>query len=326
MQLFVAEAPGISPDKLQPRIKETAKRLWIIYLALTFAEIVLLKLGGMSFFDAINHGFTTMATGGFSTKQDSIGYFDNAFLQYVIIIFMFLGGTNFTLTYFAIKLDFKKIIKNEEFRFYLGLILFFGTIISLALYILVDEGVERSVRYALFQTISIITSTGYVTADYTGWAPSITLIFFVMMFSGASAGSTSGGIKIVRHLILFKSSILELKKQLHPSAIIPVRFNKRAIPGEITFQILAFVMIYFFIFGTGSIVMGFIGVDFITAIGSVAACLGNIGPAIGSVGPSHTFAHIPIEGKWFLSFLMLLGRLELFTVLMLFTPYFWRNQ
>lgn len=324
MQLFVAEAPGISPDKLQPRIKETAKRLWLIYVMLTGIETVLLWIGGMTFFDAINHGLTTMATGGFSTKNTSAAHF-TPFIQYVMILFMFLAGTNFTMTYFGLHGQFKKVVRNEEFRFYLGTCILLTVITSAAIYFVSGSGFERSFRDGLFQVVSVITTTGYVSADYTQWSSFITILFFVMMFIGASAGSTAGGVKIVRHVILLKNSILELKRQLHPSAIIPVRFNKTAVPRDITFNILAFIMIYISIFSLGSIIMSSMGVDLETAMGAVATSLGNIGPGIGSVGPVDNFAHLPMFGKWFLSFLMLLGRLELFTVLMLLTPYFWRK-
>jgi trk system potassium uptake protein TrkH len=325
MQLFVAEAPGISPDKLQPRIKETAKRLWLIYVLLTFLETVLLWIGGMTFFDAINHGLTTMATGGFSTKNASIAHFTSPFIQYTIILFMFLAGTNFTMTYFALHREFNKVLKNEEFRFYAGFCILFSIIAGITIFMVTSSGAEKSFRDGLFQVISIITTTGYITADFTSWLPFLTVLFFVLMFFGASAGSTAGGVKIVRHIILLKNSILELKRQLHPSAIIPVRFNKKAVPRDITFKTLAFIMIYISIFALGSVIMAAMGVDFETAIGSVATSLGNIGPGLGSVGPMDNFSHIPSSGKWFLSFLMLLGRLELFTVLMLLTPYFWRK-
>jgi trk system potassium uptake protein TrkH len=324
MQLFVAEAPGISPDKLQPRIKETAKRLWLIYFSLTAMEIVLLWIGGMTFFDAINHGLTTMATGGFSTKNASAAHFA-PHLQYIMVLFMFLAGTNFTMTYFGSHGKFKKVWANEEFRFYLGTCVLLTLITATSIYFTTGQDFEKSFRDGLFQVISITTTTGYVSADYTQWSSFLTMLFFVMMFIGASAGSTAGGVKIVRHVILLKNSILELKRQLHPSAIIPLRFNKVAVPKDITFNILAFIMIYISIFGLGSIIMASLGVDFDTALGSVATCLGNIGPGLGSVGPIDNFAHIPMFGKWFLAFLMLLGRLELFTVLILFTPYFWRK-
>lgn len=326
MQLFVAEAPGISPDKLQPRIKETAKRLWLIYLGLTLAETALLWIGGMSFYDAINHALTTMATGGFSTKNASIAYFTSPFIQYTIIAFMFLAGTNFTMTYFALHGNFKKVIRNEEFRFYSGFCIMISLIVGLVIFGLGLDEFEKALRDALFQVVSIITTTGYITADYTSWTPFITVLFFVMMFFGASAGSTAGGVKIVRHIILIKNSILELKRQLHRNAVIPVRFNGKAVSGEITYNILAFIMIYIFVFAVGSVMMGVLGEDFNTAMGSVATCLGNIGPGIGSVGPVDNFASISAPGKWLLSFFMLLGRLELFTVLILFTPYFWKSN
>lgn len=325
MQLFVAEAPGVSPDKLQPRIKETAKRLWLIYLGLTFAETVFLWLGGMTFYDAINHGLTTMATGGFSTKNASIAHFDSAFIQYVIIGFMFLAGTNFTMTYFGLHGQFQKVLKNDEFRFYLGFCIILTLMVTVGIYLVGGE-VEYAFRTAAFQVVSVITTTGYITADYTSWSSFVTLLFFIMMFLGASAGSTAGGVKIVRHIILIKNSFLELKRQLHPNAVIPVRFNGHAVSRDITFNILAFIMIYILIFAGGSVVMGMLGSDFNTAIGAVATCLGNIGPGLGSVGPVDNFAHISTPGKYLLSFLMLLGRLELFTVLILFTPFFWKTN
>lgn len=325
MQLFVAEAPGISPDKLKPRITETAKRLWLIYVTLTATEMILLWIGGMTFYDALNHALTTMATGGFSTKNTSIAHFESPFLQYVITLFMFLAGTNFTLTYFGLHGKFKKVIQNEEFRYYAGLTLLFTVICMISLQAYMPGEYEKTFRDALFQVVSIMTTTGYVTADYSLWPHTAVVLIFVMMFFGASAGSTAGGVKIVRHIVLLKNSVLELKRLLHPSAILPVRLNKKAVHRDITFNILAFIMIYITIFALGSVVMAALGVDFDTAIGSVATSLGNIGPGFGNVGPVDHFGGIPTAGKWFLSFLMLLGRLELFTVLILLTPYFWRK-
>lgn len=326
MQLFVAEAPGISPDKLQPRIKETAKRLWLIYLGLTITETILLWVGGMTFYDAINHGLTTMATGGFSTKNASIAYFTSPFIQYVIILFMFLAGTNFTMTYLVLHKDFKKVLNNEEFRFYAGACLLMSLLVGLTVYGLGNDNLEKSIRDGLFQVVSVITTTGYITADYTSWTPFITVLFVIMLFFGASAGSTAGGVKIVRHVIIIKNSFMELKRQLHPNAVIPIRLNGKAVSREITYNILAFIMIYISIFAVGSVAMGMLGADFETAIGSVATSLGNVGPGIGNVGPVDNFASISAPGKWVLAFLMLLGRLELFTVLMLFTPYFWKTN
>ena len=325
MQLFVAEAPGVSPDKLKPRIRETAIRLWLIYLILTVTECTLLYMGGMNLFDAINHSLTTMATGGFSTKNASIAHFTSPFIQYVIIVFMFLAGTNFTLTYFGLHGKLMKVIRNEEFKYYLGLVLIAAVLISVGVYHITDHSYELSFRQSLFSVISIISTTGYVTTDYTAWSPLLTMLFFTLMFVGASAGSTAGGVKIVRHVILLKNSILEFNRLIHRSAVLPVRFNEKAVTGEITFNIMSFMILYIMVFAIGSIIMSWIGVDFETAIGSVATSIGNIGPGFGKVGPMYNFSEIPITGKWFLSFLMLMGRLELFTVLILFTPYFWRK-
>ncbi|MDH5366108.1 MAG: TrkH family potassium uptake protein [Cyclobacteriaceae bacterium] len=325
MQLFGAEAPGITPDKLKPRIKETAKRLWLIYLGLTLLEMIFLMFGGMTFFDAINHALTTMATGGFSTKQDSIAYYNSSYIEYVITFFMFLAGTSFTITYFGLKGKFQKLWNNEEFRTYLFILILFSVIIGVSIYFVTDYSIENSIRQSIFQVVSIITTTGFISSDYTMWTPFLTVFFFIMMFMGGSAGSTAGGVKIVRHIVLFKNSFLEMKRQLHPSAIIPVRLNKKAINQDITFQVLAFMMIYFSIFATGCIIISLTGVDFITAVGAVATSLGNIGPGLGTVGPIHNFSHMPDFAKWFLGLLMLLGRLELFTVLMLFTRFFWKS-
>ncbi|MFC2126010.1 TrkH family potassium uptake protein [Bacteroidota bacterium] len=325
MQLFVAEAPGVSPDKLKPRIRETAIRLWLIYLILTISEFILLVFGGMGVFDAINHSLTTMATGGFSTKNASIAHFSSPFIQYVITIFMFLAGTNFTLTYFGMHGQIKKIFKNDEFRYYLVLVVFVAVLVSVLIYNHTDQTFELSFRQAFFSVISIISTTGYVVSDYTAWAPLLTTVFFMLMFVGASAGSTAGGVKIVRHVILVKNSILEFKRLIHRSAVLPVRFNNKAVTKDITFNIMAFMIIYIMVFALGSIIMSYLGADFITAMGAVATSVGNIGPGFGKVGPVSNFSEISIPGKWFLSFLMLLGRLELFTVLILFTPYFWRK-
>lgn len=326
MQLFVAEAPGISPDKLQPRIKETAKRLWYIYLGLTFTETLALWASGMSFFDAINHGLTTMATGGFSTHNNNIAAFSSPLIQYIIIFFMFLAGTNFTMTYFGLHGQFLKVLQNEEFRLYFCFCLLIALAVGLVVFSLGQSSWEQAFRNAAFQVVSIITTTGYITHDYTAWTPFITILFFILMFVGASSGSTAGGVKIVRHILLVRNSLMELKRQIHPAAIIPVRFNRKAVSQGIIYNILAFIMIYILVFSLGSIGMAMMGVDFMTTIGSVATSLGNIGPGIGSVGPVDNFAHLPDGGKWLLTFLMLLGRLELFTVLILFTPYFWRKS
>jgi trk system potassium uptake protein TrkH len=239
---------------------------------------------------------------------------------------MFLAGTNFTLTYFGFKGKFDKVWANEEFRIYLIGTLVLGMIVSVGVYINTGSEAEQSFRDALFQVVSIITTTGFVSADYTLWGSALAILFFMLMFVGASAGSTAGGVKIVRHILLLKNGLLELKRQIHPTAIITVRLNGNAVSPEITSNVLGFIMIYLTIYVISTFVMGLVGVDFVTALGGVATSLGNIGPGFGSLGPVNHFAHLPSTGKWFLSFLMLLGRLELFTVLILITPYFWNRN
>ena len=269
---------------------------------------------------------TTFATGGFSTKDASIGYFDSPIIHYAIILFMMISATNFTLIYFGLKLNFKKVFYNEEFRIYFLFILIVSLLVFISLLQYDISNVEETFRIALFNVASIITTSGFSTADYTGWSEFLTILFFILMFFGASAGSTSGGVKIVRHVILLKNTYIELKKQIHQSGVFTLRFNNSKIPENVVFNILAFMMLYVVIFSVGSVIMTLLGVDFMTAIGSVAASLGNVGPGIGSVGPDATYSSIPIAGKWFLSLLMFIGRLELFTFLMILTPAFWRHN
>ena len=325
MQLFSAEVPGLTPDKLHPSVKETAKRLWAIYTFFTFAEVILLVIGGMGWFDAINHSFTTMATGGYSTKQASIAYFDSPFIHYVIILFMFIAGMNFSLSYFALHGKVNKIMKNEEFRYYLFFVLIFSFVIGIGLWITENYGIEKSFRDAMFQVVSIITTTGFATSDYMLWPQILVFGIFLLMFFGGSSGSTGGGIKIVRIVIVIKNSYYEVKRLMHPKAVIPVRLNGKVMTDKLVMNVLAFIVFYFMVFVLGVAVMSFLGLDIETAMGAVAATLGNIGPGIGDVGPSENFAFIHDSGKWVLSFLMLLGRLELFTVLAILTPVFWRK-
>ncbi len=325
MQLFSAEVPGPTKDKIHPRVKETAKRLWGIYFLLTVAEVVLLFFGGMSFFDALNHSFTTMATGGFSTKNASVAYYNSPFIEYVIIIFMFLAGTNFTIHYYAMHGKWSFLKKNNEFKFYAFFIAGCTVLIALVHQPHVVFGIEESIRQALFHVVSLITTTGYVTSDYENWAPFSRMLFFILLFIGGCAGSTGGGIKIIRHYLLYKNSQLELKRLVHPRAVIPVRINGKAIRPEIISNVQAFFLFYILIFIFASIILSILGLDFITSLGAVATCLGNVGPGIGTVGPVNNFAHLPGISKWILGFVMLLGRLELFTVLIIFSPSFWKH-
>lgn len=325
MQLFIAQVPGQNHDKISPRIKQTAKTVWKIYMVFTLVEVVLLWIGGMSLFDAVCHSFTTMATGGFSTKQASIAYWSSPFIQYVIIVFMFLAGTNFTLSYFALKGKLLVAFKDEEFKYYGFFTLGFTALIFIGLLFTTQLGVEQAFRDALFQVLTIITTTGYATANYLTWSPVLTTIIFGLFFFGGSAGSTGGGIKIMRIVVLLKNSYHEFKRLVHPHAIVPVKFNNHSVDSKIVTNVLAFFIIYLIIFATSTVIFTLIEPNMETAMGAVATSLGNIGPGLGSVGPAENFAHIKPVGKWFLSFLMLLGRLELFTVLVLFSPVFWKS-
>jgi len=336
MQLFMAEAPGPSADKLHPRITDTAKRLYLIYISLTFAQFFLLKIAGMTWFDAINHAMATMSTGGFSTKNSSVAFYNNLpLVQYIIIFFMFVAGTNFVITYFALKGKIRKIFESEEFKYYFVGIISVSALIAILIIFFQDHNlqttiqhpmifgeVESAIRHSLFMVISVVTTTGFVSADFTMWNFFATGIFFALFFTGGSAGSTSGGIKIVRHIVMLKNSFLEFKKALHPNAIIPVRLDGKSIPPTIVFNILSFFIIYMLIFILASVILTLLGLDFMSALGAAASSLGNIGPAIGSVSPVDSYAHLSDAAKWFCSFLMLIGRLELFTVLI----FFWRKN
>tara|TARA_R110000787_G_scaffold96415_2_gene199724 strand:- start:2727 stop:4232 length:1506 start_codon:yes stop_codon:yes gene_type:complete len=339
MELFAAEAPGPSSDKLHPRITDTAKRLWLIYVGYTVAETILLKLAGMSMFDAVNHSLSTLSTGGFSTKNASMAYWnDKPLIQYIVIVFMFLAGTNFVLSYFAFKTKFSKILRDEEFKFYAISIVVFTIMASLIIYFQTDitqstvdhpmvwGRYESGLRHSAFQVLAIITTTGFVSADYTLWTPFLTVFFFGLMFLGGSAGSTSGGVKIVRHIILIKNGLIEFRRSLHPRAILPVRYNTKAVQQPIVFNILGFFILYFLSFIIGVLVFSLMGLDFQTALGGAASSLGNVGPALGDLGPVNNYASLSSPAKWWSAFLMLIGRLELFTVLILLTPYFWRNR
>jgi len=327
IELFVAEVPGPTKDKLHPRINETAKRLWFIYVSLTVMLMVILSIEGMTFFDAFNHALTTLSTGGFSTKQASLGHSESPLIQYTIILFMWLAGINFTLHYFALKGNLRDIINNDEFRLYSLFILIVSVILTVAIVINVFTPVEETFRSVLFSVVSLVTTTGFATVDYTIWLEFTTLVFFFLLFTGGSAGSTSGGIKMVRHLMMVKNGAMEFKRMLHPRAIIPVRYNGHVVPESMIYNILAFFVIYVTIFVISSFIMaGFgapNGMDLLTAMSSVATSLGNVGPGISGVGPAENFYFISPFGKWFLGFLMVMGRLELFTILIIFTPYFW---
>jgi len=326
IELFVAESPGPTADKIHPRIKETAKRLWFIYLGLTVLLYLLLWAEGMTGFDAINHAFATMGTGGFSTKNASIAYYPSATIQYTLILFMFIAGCNYAVIYYLLKGNFKKVWINEEFRYYSLFILVTALILGLWINFMVDGSYEKNFRDGLFQLVSLITTTGFVTADYTKWSPGLNMFFFMMLFLGACAGSTAGGIKFVRHMVFVKNTYLEFKRILHPRAIVRIKINKEVVAPRVLTHILVFLLVYLLLFVGATLIITIIGMDFMTTLGGVATTLGNVGPSIGNLGPVNNFAEVPESAKWVFSSLMLLGRLELFTVLILFTPFFWRNN
>lgn len=323
IELFTAEAPGPTSDKIHPRIQETAKRLWFIYVGLTVTLCITFWIVEMSFYDAFNHALTTMATGGFSTKNSSMAYFSPT-IQYITTLFMFIAGINYSVIYLGLTGKLKKVWYNDEFRAYFFLVIVTTIIFVITVVNVTDEGTEKAFRDSIFQVVSLITTTGFVSADYTSWSTSLTVIAFVLLFSGACAGSTSGGIKIVRHLVFFKNSTLEFKRILHPRGMIRTKINQTVVAPKILTHILVFLLIFLASFVIGTLVATMFGLDLLTAAGAVATSLGNVGPGIGNVGPVDNFAWIPSGLKIFLSFLMILGRLELFSILILFTPYFWK--
>lgn len=325
IELFVAESPGPTSDKVHPRISETAKRLWYVYVGLTLLATVLYWIGGMTFFDAINHGLTTLATGGFSTKNLSMAFYDDsAFIQYTAIILMILAGTNFTIIYYGLLGKFKKVWTSDEFKVYISFLIVISILLVFPIYAKGEVDFEFAFRKSLFQVVSIVTTTGFVTDDYTQYGQGVLFVCFMLLFMGGSAGSTSGGIKFVRHLSFIKNSWLEFKRIVHPRAIVPLMINGDRVTGKIITHIMNFLLIYLLTFVMGSMVLTLMGYDILTSFGAVATTLGNVGPAIGRVGPMDNFAFFSSEAKFFLSFIMLLGRLELFTILILFTPFFWR--
>lgn len=339
MQLFTAEAPGPGSDKLHPRITDTAKRLWFIYVGFTLVETFLLWLAGMNLFDAVNHAMSTVSTGGFSTKNASVAFWnDQPFVQYIITAFMFIAGMNFVLSYFALTGKLKRIFQDEEFRFYSRMILFASLLVGTILWLNVELGAsgafehpqvfgkaESAFRHAFFQVIAVVTTTGFVTADFTTWTPLLTLLFFGLMFVGGSAGSTSGGMKGVRHYLMIKSGFLEFNRALHPNAVLQIRYNNALVQEKVIQNIYGFFILYMLSFIIGALGFSLLGLDFISSIGVAASSLGNVGPALGEFGPSFSFYAMSAAGKSWASFLMLLGRLELFTVLILFTPFFWKK-
>lgn len=325
MQLFKAEVPGPTADKLTPRITETAKILWGVYALLSAAEVLLLLLGGMSFFDSVCHTFGTMATGGYSTRNTSIAAYDNSYIHYVIIVFMLIAGTNFALHYRFLRKDYRVYFRNTEFKFFLGLIALAALLIGVDVYFNTYQNVGLTIRDTLFQVVSIITTTGYGTADYEKWQFSSQFVLFTLMFFGGCSGSTGGGMKIVRIHLLVKFVFSEVKRLLHPHAVVVIRAGDTVVPREVMTNVVGFFIAYVMVFMAGVLTMSVLGLDLATSFGASVATLSNIGPGLGAVGPTDNYAQIPFVGKWVLSFLMLMGRLELFTVIVLLTPVYWQK-
>ena len=326
MQLFQAESPGPTTDKLTPRVQETAKLLWGVYVAFTAIEFVLLWLHpSMDWFEAINHSFATMATGGFSTKNASVEAFDSAYIDWVITLFMFIAGINFAMHFRLLRGDVKSFFSNREIRFY-SLVIGIGiVIVSSSLFIVNEYPVLDALRYGAFQVVSIVTTTGFGTDNYEVWNSIGAFFLFLLFFTGGCACSTGGGIKMVRWMILIRNTARELKQIMHPKAILPVRIGDQTITRNIQQTVLSFFILYIFIFALGAFCISLFGYDILSSIGASIAAIGNIGPGWGDFGPTDNFAGLPYLGKWVLILLMMVGRLEIFTVLIIFSPAFWKQ-
>jgi trk system potassium uptake protein TrkH len=325
MQLFHAEMPGPRAERLAPRIRSVAKSLWTVYVGLTVAEILLLMLGKLSLMDAVCHAFCTVSTGGFSTRNESIGAFSSAYVELVIILFMFVSGANFALHFRFTRGGLLRHFRDEEFRLYCFVVLTLIALLAASLILRLGEVPGTAFRQAAFQGISILTTTGFGTADFHVWGYGAQLVLFSMMFLGACAGSTSGGLKLMRVIILTKQAFLMVRKELHPRAVYPTRFNGAVVREDALMRILGFFLLYMLIFFIVAIALALLGVEPETALGASIATLSNIGPGLGDVGPASTFAAFPSGAKALLAFNMLLGRLELFTVLVVVSPMFWRR-
>jgi len=328
MQLYQAEVPGPTKDKLTPRIEDTAKLLWLVYFIFTVAEIILLMLGGMSLYDATCHAFTTMATGGFSTKNASIAAYHSAYIDYVITFFMFLAGINFSLHYqMVFKQNLKCFLKNTEVKFYFFINLIATLILTISLIINKHyHTISDAFRYAVFQVVSIVTTTGYGTADYEKWSYLCQFLLILLMLIGGCAGSTGGGIKHIRIYVYLKYTWNQIYKIIHPNAVKNLKIEGKIIEENIVSSILSFIALYFLVFTISSILLlAFGGQDIVTSLSAVIATLSNIGPGLGNVGPVDNFAGFTGFGKLILSFCMIIGRLEFYTILVILAPDFWKN-
>ena len=325
MQLYRAEIPSPVVDKLKPRISDTAKTLWKVYLLITVLEIVFLLAGGMSLYDSACHAFCTMPTGGFSPRNTSIAYYNSAYFDGVIILFMLIAGINFSLHYKLITGEPKVYLKDPECRVFLSIVSALIIIVTLDIYGSVYESIFRAFRYAAFQVSSIISTTGFATADYEYWPALSQNIILLCMFLGGMAGSTGGGLKTMRIILLIKHGYREVFRIVHPHAVTSIKLGGRPVPPDILSSIWGFFILYLSLFVITSFTMSFLGLDLISSFSSVAACIFNVGPGLGIVGPIDNYMNVPLAGKWILIFCMLLGRLEIYTVIVLLTPEYWRK-
>lgn len=325
LQLIKAEAPGPTVDKITPKVAQTAKLLWFIYTGLTVLETALLMAGGMSLFDSLTHTFGTLATGGFSPRNSSVGNYNSAYIHWVITIFMVLAGTNFIIHFKLITGDIWSVLKNTEFKVYIGIFLAATLFITLNNLGKIYFSLGESLRYAGFQAASILTTTGFVTTDYAAWPGLSQAILFLLMFVGGCAGSTGGGMKVIRIVTLIKQGWKELKYLIYPRAVFQIQLNGRMVSADIIHAIFGFVFLYLFLILLTTFVVASGGYDILTSLSTALVTLGNIGPGFGKVGPSGNYAFYPSYIKWFLSFIMMAGRLEVYTVLVLFTPTFWKR-
>ena len=329
MQLYAAEVTGLTYEKLSPRIADTAKMMWSIYLLLTATEVAALWLCGMDVFDAVCHSFSTIATGGFSTHNNSLEFYDSAAIHYTVTFFMFISGINFVLLIYLLRGKARNFFQDEELRWYSVAVLVFAIALTLGLYIArpgwTALHMERAFRDSLFTVISSMTSTGYTISDYMYWPIVAWVVIFFLMLTGACAGSTAGGIKWVRLSIIMKNGVAEFQRRIHPNAIVPVKLNDKAVPQQTINNIMAFLIFYVFIIAVTVVIFCASGVNFDESIGAAVSAIGNVGISIGQFGPAGTYAEFPTVAKWVMSFVMLIGRLEIFTVLLLFTKALWRK-
>lgn len=325
MQLYKAEVPSPLPDKLKPRISDTAKILWKVYALFSLAELLMLLLGGMDFYDALCHTLTTMPTGGFSTKNLSLAHYDSLYVDGVVMLFMVLGGINFSLHYQFLRGNSLAFWRDSECRFFLAVVMLLIIVVSFNIYGSVYPNLGDALRFGSFQVISILTTTGFATADYNQWPAMSQMILLLCMFVGTSAGSTGGGMKCMRIMCCFKYCYKELFKLLHPHAVTTLKISGKTVSNEVIRSILGFLSLYLMIFVFSSVLLAGMGVDLVTAFSAVASCIGNVGPGLNLVGPTGNYAGIPAAGKWLLIWCMLLGRLEIYTVIIFLVPEFWRK-